>query len=489
MAAEFRSPRRWSAYDLALVVAALAFAAPLLGHAVIGSNMRYSGDDYCYGGVFRQQGLLGMLQNSYLDPSPFHGNRVSLTLTSGVADSIGPIANALLPALGIMLWVIGFVFLLRSAAMLASIRLRFLEPIVAAEGVLVVTLAMAPQLVQSLYWRSGMLPYFAPAIVYPYIAGIMVRQFQREKTSRISLAGIFLLSFLAGGFSETAATVQFTLLLIAGFGVIGLARNRPVERSTGLTVIGVSLAGTLLAVAVLALSPSNQTRLERLDQADSLMELLRMSGYHTYLFTRGLAVRQYLPLLALLFLSFWLSYAVTRRTDRSWNLTPRRAAVALGMTGLLTLAVALACMLPSAFIQSSYPVGRALVLATFAVALGVAVVGSIVGSLMASRTNEGFLRATSVAAILISLYPLAVTVGILDELPRYQRWARFWDDRHQLIVAERLAGKGELEVVELDHIIPEVAELSPDPDHWYNNCAEWYYDIQTLAANQPGWDE
>jgi hypothetical protein len=245
----------------------------------------------------------------------------------------------------------------------------------------------------------------------------------------------------------------------------------------------------LLAIAILALSPSNQSRLEGLDQADSLFELMRLSGYHTYLFTRGLAVRQYLPLLALLFLSFWLSHAVTRRTDRLWMLTPRRAAVAVGMTGLLTLAVVLACMLPSAFIQSSYPVGRALVLATFAVALGVAVVGAIVGSLVASRTNEGFLRATSMAAILISLYPLAVTVGMLDELPRYQRWARFWDDRHQLIVAERLAGKGELEVVELDHIIPEVAELSPDPDHWYNNCAEWYYDIQTLAANQPGWDE
>jgi hypothetical protein len=24
---------------------------------------------------------------------------------------------------------------------------------------------------------------------------------------------------------------------------------------------------------------------------------------------------------------------------------------------------------------------------------------------------------------------------------------------------------------------------------WYNNCAEWFYDIQVLAANQPGWEE
>ena len=50
-------------------------------------------------------------------------------------------------------------------------------------------------------------------------------------------------------------------------------------------------------------------------------------------------------------------------------------------------------------------------------------------------------------------------------------------------------GIREIEVVELDHVIPEVAEFSPDPDHWYNKCAERYYDIQVLAANQPGWDE
>ena len=56
-------------------------------------------------------------------------------------------------------------------------------------------------------------------------------------------------------------------------------------------------------------------------------------------------------------------------------------------------------------------------------------------------------------------------------------------------MSERRLGAREIEVVLIDHIIPDVAELAPDPNFYYNNGAEWYYDIRSLAANQPGWDD
>ena len=152
----------------------------------------------------------------------------------------------------------------------------------------------------------------------------------------------------------------------------------------------------------------------------------------------------------------------------------------------------MAAMLPSAYAQSSYPVGRALVLTAFAVALTVAAAGAILGSLLEAqpgRYRNTALWVVGVSVALVGAYALAGTISTLDELPRYQRWARFWDERHALILSERRAGAGEIEVVLIDHIIPDVAELAPDPNYFYNNCAEWYYDIQSLAANQPGWDE
>ena len=156
------------------------------------------------------------------------------------------------------------------------------------------------------------------------------------------------------------------------------------------------------------------------------------------------------------------------------------------------MAVILATMLPSAYAQSSYPVGRALILAAFAVAFASAAAGAILGSFLEAKPRKFekiVLRVAEVSVAIVGIYALAGTISTFSDLTRYQRWARFWDERHSQILSERRAGAGEIEVMLIDHIVPDVAELQPDPDFFYNNCAEWYYDIQQLAANQPGWDE
>ena len=40
----------------------------------------------------------------------------------------------------------------------------------------------------------------------------------------------------------------------------------------------------------------------------------------------------------------------------------------------------------------------------------------------------------------------------------------------------------------LDHPIPWVAELGPDPAAAYNLCAQEYYGIPAIIADLPGWD-
>ena len=484
--------RRWGGYDFALLGLTLAFAAPLAAFAVTGLNMRYSGDDYCYAGLFRQQGLLRTIWNTYTGPSPFHGNRLSLTISSGIADSIGPAASAVLPAFVILLWLIGLVLLLRVAAISFGIRLKVLEPFLAGEGLMLVTLLIAPQLVQSLYWRSGMFPYLMPLTLYPYIAAIMVGQVSRPRASVLALIGIFLLSLLAGAYSETAAVVQMSLLAIAAIAIAVVARTSKHSKTSVTAIIGTAAAGTLLAIAILAFSPSNESRFTTLDQAGSLLELLRLSVYHGYLYTRSVFPRQIVPVMALFGIFFWLSAQIARRTALPIVSTGRTALLSLGLVGAASLVAILAAMLPSAYAQSSYPVGRALVLTAFAAALAVAAAGAILGTLLQAqpgRYRKSALWVAGVAVAIVGVYALAGMISTLDELPRYQRWARFWDERDAQIRSERSAGAGEIEVVLIDHIIPEVAELAPDPNYFYNNCAEWYYDIQSLAANQPGWDE
>ena len=492
MSTEEPRSRRWESYDLALIGLTLAFAAPLAAFAVTGLNMRYSGDDYCYAGLFRQQGLLQTIWNTYTGPSPFHGNRVSLTISSGIADTIGPTASAVLPALALLLWLVGLVLLLREIATAGGIRLKTLEPILAGEALMLVTLLITPQLVQSLYWRSGMFPYLMPLVIYPYIAAIMVREARGTRASTLSSVGIFVLSLFAGAFSETAATVQMSLLVIFGIAVVFLARRRELGGRSMASLIGTSAAGTTLAIAILALAPSNESRLATLDQAESLLELLRLSLYHGYLYTRSVFPQQFVPAMTLFAVSFWLAAHIARRTGYGLVTSRREALLGIALAGVVSLVVILACMLPSAYAQSSYPVGRALILTAFAVALAVGAAGAILGSLLAAqprRYEKTALRVAAAAAAVAGAYALTGTISTLNDLDRYQRWARFWDERHSHILSERRAGAGEIEVVLIDHIVPDVAELAPDPNFFYNNCAEWYYDIQSLAANQPGWDE
>ncbi len=480
---------RSGSYDLVLSGLTLALAAPLAAFAMTGLNMRYSGDDYCYAGLYRQLGFVQTIINTYTGPSPFHGNRVSLTVSSGVADTIGPAASGVLPALVLLLWLVGLVLLLREIATAGGIRLKTLEPILAGEALMLVTLLIAPQLVQSLYWRSGMFPYLMPLAIYPYIGAIMVRQTRGTRASTLSLVGIFVLSLFAGAYSETAAVVQMSLLAIAAI-VVARTANR--SKASVNAIIVASGAGTLIAIAILAFSPSNESRLATLDQAESLLELLRLSFYHGYLYTRSVFPQQLVPAFALFAISFWLTAHIVRRTEsrlvRSWP----KALMGIAVVGVASLMVIFACMLPSAYAQSSYPVGRALILAAFAVALAVGAAGAILGPLLVAqprRYEKTALQVAGLAAVIVGAFALTGTISTIDELARYQRWARFWDERNSQILSERRAGSGEIEVVLIDHIIPDVAELQPDPDYFYNNCAEWYYDIQTLAANQPGWDE
>ena len=152
------------------------------------------------------------------------------------------------------------------------------------------------------------------------------------------------------------------------------------------------------------------------------------------------------------------------------------------------------CVAPSAYAQSSYPVARAMVIARFVTVIAAAVLGAEIGRAAAlSISSAGQTRALTWLAclfiVLTYIYPIQAAPGVLAEIPRYRRWAAFWDARDLEIRRARGRGQSDLLVVRIDHIIPSVAELSPDPGYWYNNCAERYYDAGSISASLPGWDD
>ncbi len=106
----------------------------------------------------------------------------------------------------------------------------------------------------------------------------------------------------------------------------------------------------------------------------------------------------------------------------------------------------------------------------------------------------GMARPVSPALVIVALgvsvyFPYRSLTQTVAEWPRYQKWAVFWDARDQSIRAARSQGSMDIRIVQIDHIAPNVGELQPDDGFWYNNCAEDYYDVRSLRADLPGWDD
>jgi hypothetical protein len=483
--------RRSSWERLPVLIALAAFAAPLLAHGLIGTTMRYSGDDYCYAGLFRRHGFLETLRSTYTGPAPFNGNRFSLTGFSGLADAIGPFASAALPGLILLLWIGGLTFLLTQLRPFLAVPLAGPANLLLAEVLAFSALAATPDLVQSLYWRSAMLPYLAPIVVFTFVLGLMMRHSIRQRLTPAARASIFVLSLIAAGFSETAAALQLTglglLVLAALFSRALLADRAPAT----FPVIATALAGSMVGTLLLALAPTNWPLLQGLRPTADLASILPMAVKNTYLFAYGFVFRHSAAVLVAFLVGIGLSLQTLRSPSASKPATPVRLLSSGLAIGVAATTLVLVGMLPSATIQSSYPPGRALIGATFASICAVVAFGwmtGVLGSRLAGKDPRLALVAAGLLLVLTCAFPLVSARESIRQFPTYLRWARAWDARDLEIRTARELGQISVEVMLFDKIIPEVAELQPDPDYWYNNCAEWYYDLDRLSANLPGWD-
>jgi len=147
-------------------------------------------------------------------------------------------------------------------------------------------------------------------------------------------------------------------------------------------------------------------------------------------------------------------------------------------------------MAPSAWAQSSYPELRALIGARFLTVLASGIAGGILGmELGRRRLSSGLMPAAWVVLALgVSLYFASLSLRqTAADWPRYEKWALFWDSRDRAVRDARAEGIMDMEVVEIDHIVPRVGELQPDDNFWYSNCAEDCYDVRSLPASRDQW--
>lgn len=486
--------RASEAYRAILAIGALALGVSIASHALLGWFMRYSGDDYCYAAEITQRGFWEAQWNAYFGQANYSGNRYSLTLVAGVSDLLGPGASSILPGAALVLWVTAIAFGLARAARPVSIRLSRLEVLLLAECLVFFTLEQAPDLPQVVYWRSAMLPYLAPLVAICFLVAAVIGMADGSSRRWWRLAGVGALAFFAGGFSETATAlflVAFSLALVL---LLGFRRK---GSRAWLAPVAASWLGTLAAMLALAFSPSTRLRMLQMQASappDPMM-LLKLSVQYAYLFVRSTVRWHFLPnlVVAALFFLFALDHASRHPSAKTVPL--RRLILGLLCIPPLAFLLVMAVTAPSAYTQWSFPVARAMVAASFVVVLAAGAAGTLVGWLAFRGRAARWLSPSrhrmllGVAVIGCCVFSIGALTQVVTDLPRFTRWAAFWDARDAEIRTARNAGVMQLEVMQIDHIIPDVAELSPDAGFWYNVCAARYYDVRSIAANQPGWDE
>jgi len=489
-------------YSVMLGVLIVALSSALVFLTVLASKMRLSGDDYCYDAILSEEGFWGMQIRSFLEISTYNGNRFSQTLFSGLAGMLPIWGNGLLVISSLIAWIVGLTKLIRWVTKHLHIRLTVFESFMVAEGYACLLFWSTQKLDQSVLWRTAMIAYFLPIVAFTWLLLLIVWTVKDEALKWWKYGVIYISAFITAGFSETGAAVQGGFLGVAMVIIINyLIKDKKCIQKFFFPIL-FSILGVLTAVALMYFSPVTAIRRSTLPKPISGKELfiLLMLNIKVYVW-QAMMRRTFMVVLPIIFgLGLGLTYILNRQVKNSqvkkglfWN----QGILLLFLLSLVSIFLIACVMLPSTYVQVDYPPERALILSQSILNL-VCIIGGIfiiwfidlLSDL--NRVKSLWLKQVLRGAGLIMIFCVLVSsILLIDQnlhkLQFYTKWSRFWDVRHEELLAAAQKNVKEIHVIQLDHVIDDVGELSPNPDYWYNNCAEMYYGISKIYADQPGW--
>lgn len=398
----------------------LACFFPLLLYILTGRYARFIQDDYCYAVHLRSHGLANSWLHAYLNPTPFSGNRVTLTFFLDLAQTIGSSSVPILPGLMILLWLVGMALLPHRLNRLFRWQISPLTSLVLSTGILAFTLSQAPNLTQVLYWRPGMFPYLAPLVCTTWLLFLITScSFQQPAPWILFL--IVILAGLSGGFSETAAafnTGLFSILLAASWA--GMSRKNDLARR-GFLPLWAALFGSLLAMLVLILSPAARFRQEALfPQPPGFLDLVNITLESTRFFVIHSLYRVTLPAFAVGGLGFCLGAWNDTSHPPSHPLSLSRLGFRILTASIAAFMILLCIMAPSAYAEATYPEARVLLMARLVMVIYVGLLGWWLGELNATWEHPQNLFAVILTPVATAfLFSMLILPASLETEPPY----------------------------------------------------------------------
>lgn len=457
---------------------------PLIIYAYLGTFSRYLADDYCTTSTLRNLGFWGSQRSWYISWS----GRFSFTFLINLAQSIGPRFTPFIVAIALSLWFVALV-----SVVAAWLRLHYKVNWILVFGltslILYSTLEGTPDLYQSLYWHTGLVTYVVPLILLTVYLAWLLRVKEASFvgiTGWTRVLGGFVLTLLAGGFSETSLSVQLLAFLLLSSILLFFRKGMRPQR----VLVLCGLVGSGVSALVVLLAPGNQIRLGVMPTPPDLLSMIYLSLRFTLAFVAKTSLAA--PLSTLLAFAVPAAFAVTAPMDfpneargvkKPW--TSIRGILVKGSVVFLLI---LGSIVPSVYATSAYPAERALVVSQYIWIVGLAMLGHAFGLAMQLRFQPQAVKQFVGRFFLVWIFLAVLLVGSvfnstrqeLSGLAHFRSFANQWGARDQQIRAALLAGESELSMPSMPHM-GGLAEIGPDPDEWINRCVAGTYGLQTIV--------
>lgn len=457
---------------LAAVAAVAAFGFGLDQFAYAGTFSRYWADDYCYSAWVQHFGLFGAIADWYQTS----GNRLSTLAVVALSELFGPRAIAFVSFVVLALWLGALIFALSRLTRPLKFAARPLWILAASVVMVYFTVLLAPDRLQTVYWRMGTLHYSLPIPLLLFnlglIAGVLMRE--RGNWGWTSLAS-GVLAFFAAGLSETAGALQAGLFGLALAAWALLRRN---DRR-GLILFAAPLAGTLLMMFIQTQAPANAWRQAQMPPPDNLLLIVPVSLRYAVDFIFFAVRGQIVP-----FAVFVLAVVSLALLAVDARITARQAVIGI-FASLATAYLLIVCSFaPSAYAALQYPAGRTQMPGHFALLAGLAAAAFFAAQILRGLLPraESLLRLIAVLVVLAAcLYSLRALPVARQDIDRLSAWAERWDARDAQIRQSIAGGEKTLLVPQVE-VVQTLEDIGPDSAHWINACAALYYRAGPITA-------
>ncbi len=466
-----------------VLISTLAMLAAVSMYAYLGSFSRYIADDYCEAVRVTTVSPFQAVLDRYSDGAFRSANRYSNILFVGFSELLGPNSIPFTIVLMIVLWLLGLSWLVHEIRKFAKVEWTLLMDIFLGSTIAFMSFLQAPNLFQTVYWRSSMMTHFAPLVFGALFLAFLMRQARRPVDETISLVVygfIFVAAFVLAGFSEPPAATLVTVFSLLLF-VVGV-RDRSFTRNRFLALTGVTFAGVFTGFLTLLFSPA-VTNVAREKTPDVILILFN-SFIYAFHFMRDSFLSLPLPLFISFLIPFFVIWTLKQTSGFSLTAETRRLPLWMIAVPLLTWLLIAAGFSPSVFGQG-FPVERMRFLARTLMIATLMLEGVWLGLYLPEfkfNRTIGVWAALLLFVVVSIGYPLRTAGSLIQKsLPEYRERAELWDIRNAFIHRHIEQGEMELYIPGFGGVYG-VKELDANPAHWINACAANFYHVTSIQS-------